>query len=217
MKKPLKQYITDALVLLSTIIFALLIIAFIIGIRKGVGIASDVNLSDAFSNALNIVALYVTVFFVINLTSKVTDSGKTVDLEKNIVIERIKQLHDKIEALHEIVDIGRLNFQDTIYTFNRLDRAHKAIVGFVNSADSTIGVEQLLIDTYSLEFENRLEECLNVLTFTPARNSPTLHNPSVTINQGQIIVTANGKQLATIHFEGLKATLNSFLLTINRT
>ena len=217
MKKPLRRYITDAVVLLSTLIFVIVSIAILIGVNKGVGIASDVNLSDVFSNILNIVSLYATVFVVINLTSEISDRGKTVDVEKSLVIDRLKSLHERIENFHIKIESGSIGFLETIQDLDRVDRVHNAIVNIINSNDSSIGLETPLTSSHCATFDQHLDYCRNILTYTPPRSTENLNQVSfVTISQDIITITPNGVQATTIQLEALKASVDSYLLSINR-
>lgn len=213
MRKPLQQYTTNAVILLTSVIFFITVIATIFGIKNSIKFEDQVNLSDIYSNCLNIVALYVTVFVVINITSQIADSGKTTDVEKSLVIERIKALHSRIEDFHNKVESGTLGFQQTILDLDRIERISSGVLGIVNSADSTIGAERSIITQYRTGLEQEIQDCRDTLTYTPPRGTPS---PLITISNDDITVSSNGIQAAAIILERMKSRLDRLLLAINR-
>ena len=212
----MRQSINDSIIILTLVIGGLFIIIIDVAIRNDVGIDDKVNLTDLFSNVLNIVALYATIFFVLKLTSEAAASGKEVETEKALVIDRLKRLYEKVEELHEKVEIGTLNFQETILTFNRIERSHESIVTIINSANSRIKVDQTMLTAHVNDFATSLGECLDVLTFTPLRTSSSSTPSLVTIASNVITVTVNGVQQSASHLGDLKSGLDTLLLEVNR-
>lgn len=180
-------------------------------------IEKETNLSDIYSNIINIVILLLTVLVLGRLSEQNSKLDKSVTFEKEIILQRIQLITDHVEELYDIIESRSVAYQTLKREFDYIARTHKLVKQILKRQDSLLSGNKAEIDQCTVRLEELIDECRGVLLETP-RHQPTATPiiPYITIANDMITIHDPGAAAARIAVNKMVDQSIELALLVNR-
>lgn len=211
-----RPFNTLLLIVIGTAI--VLILAFVVSYRVlSITIEKETNLSDIFSNIINIAVLLLTVLVLSKISERSNKLDRSINFEKDTILQRIQLITSRSEDLYEILDTRSVGYQQLKRQLDHINRTHRLVNKVIARTDSLLTGDKSEIDECTARLDELIDECKDILLNTPRHqyigSQPVTY---ISIVNDVITIHDSGAAKARITINNLVDSSIKLALLINR-
>lgn len=176
-----------------------------------------INLSDIYSNILNIVILLLTLFVIQKITDEQNKIDRSKAFEKDLFIERVSRINQSSDQLLNIVESGSSQYETISDLIQKIKRSFRIVNNHFRGNNSSLSEGVDSVTEYCAQIDDILDKLEEILTNTPIKSNSIIPQQTfISINEGFIIINDSGKMAAKLEIERIVDLCMKLSLAINR-